>query len=162
MRLLAVVQKGGAFLADATEPADTNNAAGADATDPGASAADAEYFASKDEVDAADDIGHGRTGTCSVYSTPDGTSVPFSQAEHYAHRDAALGIMNFDEFVMSTHIAKKPAEQHHGHDGPGDRRIRATPSWTRTRSRNVTTSSKNQSSTCPCSWAPRRHACPPS
>ena len=61
-------------------------------------------------MDAADDDGHGRRGTCSVYTTPDGKSVPLSQAEHYAHRSLELDAVNFDEFVISMHLAKKPSD----------------------------------------------------
>jgi len=110
VRLHGVVQKGGALLSDAKAQCASGPPEADLAKDsvPDASA-EADVGGSDDEVDAADDTGDGRTGTCSVYTTPDGASVPMSPAEHYAHRSPALDMMNFDEFVMSMHIAKKPA-----------------------------------------------------
>ena len=114
------MQRGGAFIADASKPPRTTwTPRTIQATDDVDAADDTGGAASEDDVDAADDTGHGRTGSCNIYSTADGTSVPLSQAEHYAYRDTALDHMNFDEFVMSIRITKKPTEQHSSHDGPG-------------------------------------------
>jgi len=87
VHLLEVVQKGGNFIADASEPPRTTwTPQTIQATDDVDAADDTGGAASEEDVDAADDTGHGRTGSCNIYSTASGSSVPLSQAEHYAHR----------------------------------------------------------------------------
>ena len=107
VQLLRVVQVGGTLLEDACESLDIVEPL----VEPNTAAQGDGFCGSGDEVDAADDTGHGRKGTCSIYTTPDGTAVPLSQAEHYAHRDLRLADMSFDEFVMSMHIVKRPPEK---------------------------------------------------
>ena len=106
VQLLAVVRAGGALLEDASVPPPPPDVD----VEPDASAEGEDKGGSEDEVDAADDTGLGRKGTCSIYTTPDGIAVPVSQPEHYAHRNELLAPMNFDEFVMSMHITKKPPQ----------------------------------------------------
>ena len=62
-----------------------------------------------DEMDAAEECDHPTRGTCSVYKTADGASLPISQAEHYAHRCPALQALNFDEFVIGMRLEKMSA-----------------------------------------------------
>ena len=69
VRLLGVVQNGGSLLSDATAQ-DASELLVTGAAETGASADIANVSGSDDEVDAADDDGHGRRGTCSVYTTP--------------------------------------------------------------------------------------------
>ena len=71
VRLLGVVQNGGSLLSDATAQGASEHFA-TEAAETSAPADIADASGSDDEVDAADDDGHGRRGTCSVYTTPTG------------------------------------------------------------------------------------------
>ena len=110
--LVKVLQRGGAMLQDAFQndsvDASTANDSHAPTLPESEDASNDSGFESEGELPAPT-APSGRSGAAAVYELEDGDKVAVAQSEHYAYRDPALHILNYDEFVMSSKVTKATA-----------------------------------------------------